>query len=69
LVPSGGGHAIGRAEGSRMLGDGRCAVISGGQISVTAEIRIQMRRRRKSHSSATACIRRARYKRNAIPQI
>src|SRR5882724_5468155 len=34
-----------------MLGDGRCAVISGGQISVTAEIRAQMRRRRKSRDT------------------
>jgi len=41
------------AEGSRTLGDGRCVVISGRQISVTAEIRAQMRRRRKSRSSAT----------------
>jgi hypothetical protein len=55
LLPSGGGHAIGHAEGSRTLGDGRCAVISGARISVTAEIRAQMRRRRKSRSSAAIC--------------
>jgi hypothetical protein len=35
---SGGGHAIGHAEGSCTLGDGRCAVISGGRIGVTDEI-------------------------------
>jgi hypothetical protein len=42
LLPSGGGHAIGHAEGSYTLGDGRCAVISEGRIGVTAEICAQI---------------------------